>query len=55
MKTRHLVSKRCLSEGSLLEPNDKTISAMNEIKNKRHELDVVKGVDELDKYLSKLK
>lgn len=45
-----------LLEGSgFLEPNDKTFSAMNEIKNKRHELDTIKGEEELDKYLSNLR
>ncbi|MET3112294.1 hypothetical protein AAKU52_000005 [Pedobacter sp. CG_S7] len=45
-----------LLEGSgFLEPNNKTISAMHDVKNKTKGLDTVNGVEELDKYLSNLR
>ncbi|MGY4384885.1 hypothetical protein ACVWYN_001919 [Pedobacter sp. UYP24] len=45
-----------LLEGSgFLEPNNETISAMHEVKNKKKGLDTVNGAEELDKYLSNLR
>ncbi len=38
-----------------LEPNEKTICAINEIKNNKHILDAIKGQEELNNYLSHLK
>jgi len=44
-----------LAGSGFLEPNDKTVNAMHEIEDKKQSLDRIKGVEELDKYLSKLK
>jgi len=44
-----------LAGSGFLEPNHKTVNAMHEIENEKHKLDKIKGAEELDKYLSKLK